>query len=161
VSRARDRDFDEYDGRKPPSWVGSQHADVEVDVTSMPEFADHITAEYQHNLAPNWQKISPEFQRSSFGVDPAFEEGFHVARRHDVALDDARALVENYASGLSALSAAARYMAQHYTGVDDLSATDLTKAQVDSAFQAGAGATSAEPGPPPPPPPPPPSQSAV
>lgn len=141
----------EYDGTKPPEWA--DHTHVDVDVTSLKDFSDHLLAEYQHNLAPNWKKIAPQFQQSEFGKSPGFEEAFFVGRRHDHILTDARTLVENYAAGLSALSDAATRLSEEYGGVDDLSALDVTKAQVDAAFKSGDGSTTSAPPAATPPPP--------
>lgn len=136
-----------YDGSAPPEWA--QHADVEVDVGNLGEFANHLLDEYQHNLAPNWREIEPHFQRSSFGHSPMFTEAFHAGRRHAHILSEARDLVGNYASGLHALADAARSLSDAYGGADDLSAVDVSKAQVDAVLPNGeSGSPPAAPPPP-------------
>ncbi len=143
------RDGGGYDGGKPPEWA--VHTNVEVDVTGLTDFADHLLAEYQHNLAPNWQKIAPHLEQSQFGRSVGFEEAFHVARRHDHILTDAKMLMSQYANGLSALSDAAAQLARDYGGADDLAALDVSRADVDAVFRSGRGDGGAAAAAPPPP----------
>ncbi len=137
------RDGGGYDGSKPPQWA--EHTNVDVDVTGLADFADHLLAEYQHNLAPNWQKIAPHLDRSQFGQSVGFEEAFFVARRHDQILTDAKMLISQYANGLSALSDAATQLAHDYGGADDLSALQVSKADVDAVFRGRPGDTATAP----------------
>ncbi|MGA8113822.1 MAG: hypothetical protein WCA46_09190 [Actinocatenispora sp.] len=128
-------DSDAYGGTDSdvPGWAVS-HQTVDVDVDSLTGISKSMQIELQHNFAPNYKKVAPDLKTSDFGHHEGFEEANYIASQHNTMLSDAHAFVADYQRGMQALAAAAGYMAQQYEGSDSLSATDISRAQAEHAF---------------------------
>lgn len=92
---------------------------IEVDITSLGDFAKALRREVEENLRPAWGTIEPTLDQPAFGLSPLLE------------LDDKRLMYEEYLlgakdlfrsliDGVEQLAWAAERIAADYQGADQL-----------------------------------------
>jgi hypothetical protein len=121
-----------------PSWRASQP--VEVDLSSLANFAKTLGADIEKNLLPDMQKAMTLLSvgnggkgSRSFGNDPEFEEPDYMANYHKMCVDHTVELLKQVQRGLTAISWAAADLGINYGGTDSYNAS-LQVGAVDKAF---------------------------
>jgi len=129
----------ENDGGSSPTsmtvdqaYSGSNMTKIEVDITSISQFAEVLRHEIDTNLRPAWQRMEQTFEQGAqFGLSPELSELDTKRAQYDAYLKQAKQLFRDVIEGVYQFADGADKIAAGYRRADQfakVTADDVNKA---------------------------------